>query len=69
MQTEVIAKHKFSADIVNFNLKRTESQLKKTSQNKSEKKACYRTDERYFCNDRDCEWWSECQQLVAEWMR
>ncbi len=69
MQTELMAKYKFSADIIDFNLKKNEAVQQKTSQNKSKKNSCYRTDERYFCKDRDCEWWCECQQLVAEWMR
>ncbi len=69
MQTQNITEYRFSAEVIDFNLKKAESLQQKTAQAKSEKKACFRTDERYFCHDRDCIWWSECQQLIAEWLR
>jgi len=30
---------------------------------------CFRTDQRYCCNEKNCEWVSECKSLVAEWRR
>ncbi len=69
MQTAKNTEYQFSAKVIDFNLKKAESIQQKSSQHKSEKRACFRTDERYFCRNRKCDWWSECQQLVAEWMR
>jgi hypothetical protein len=69
MQTEITPEYQYSTEVIDFNLKKAGAMQQKTAQIKSKKRACFRTDERYFCRNRNCDWWSECQQLVAEWMR
>ncbi|HFD13282.1 MAG TPA: hypothetical protein ENJ32_12565 [Crenotrichaceae bacterium] len=69
MQTQTVSEYKSSADVIDFGEKRVALQQLKNSKNKNEVKACFRSDERYLCQDRDCSLWGECQQLVAEWMR
>lgn len=34
-----------------------------------EKKACFQTDERYFCKNHSCSCSDECKKLIAVWMR
>ena len=31
--------------------------------------ACFLTDKRLFCQDRNCEWRKECCRLIAVWRR
>jgi hypothetical protein len=28
---------------------------------------CFRTDQRFFCRNQECEWRSKCLKLVASW--
>ncbi len=69
MQTEKMTEYKSSAEVIDFKAYKSGLMAAKTSFNKSEETTCFRTDERYFCHDRDCVRWNDCQQLIAEWLR
>lgn len=59
----------FTAVIIDFET-RKKVQRQRTLLNTNEgSPSCFQTDERYHCKDTECSSWSECQKLVAAWMR
>ncbi|MEE9339321.1 MAG: hypothetical protein V3U87_14690 [Methylococcaceae bacterium] len=72
MQTARIVEkneNNFSSNIIEFKLKPVVTQQQvKTKQNDT-KKACFQTDERYFCKNTQCSCAKECKKLIAAWMR
>lgn len=30
---------------------------------------CFKSEQRFFCDEIDCEWKDACNQLIAEWKR
>jgi len=69
MQTAKKLEYDTSAKIIHLNIHKLERRREHALQNESEKMSCFRTDERYFCKDKECVSWNECKKLVAEWMR
>lgn len=67
----VAIKPEYNSSAETICLKITESGQKqeKILQNKSEKRACFRTSERYSCKETECGCWNECKKLVAVWLR
>jgi len=58
----------FSENFIEFKLKSVEKKREKTIEDDKEK-ACFQTDERYFCKDYECKSSGECKKLIATWMR
>jgi len=69
MKADVKAKYEYSAEIIDFKLKKTEMKQDNDLENDSRKRACFRTDRRYMCQESNCASASECKKLVAIWMR
>lgn len=69
MKAEKKVNFEISAEIIDFETGKILTGQKQTLQNKSEKKACFRTDRRYFCKRTDCACAAECKKLIAIWMR
>ncbi len=62
----MITNQAISSNVIHFESYKMGSGLQNSA---NTAKTCFRTDERYFCKDRGCGSWQECQKLVAEWMR
>ncbi|HJO35386.1 MAG TPA: hypothetical protein QF361_04085 [Gammaproteobacteria bacterium] len=39
------------------------------SQERAGHAICFATERRHVCEESDCRWWQECQQLRADWIR
>jgi len=68
MQTAKRIEYKSTADIIDFEVQKKIHSIDNKQKN-TEKKPCFRTDERYFCKKTDCEFMQECKKLIAIWMR
>ncbi len=47
----------------------TINQLVRSIQQASHQRPCFRFEQNMLCKDKNCQWSSECQRLIAEWMR
>ena len=45
------------------------NELVRVIQKASQQPSCFQSDHSEFCEDKDCIWSTECQKLIAEWMR
>ncbi len=72
MQTARIVKkneNNLSNNIIEFKFKPAVIQQQIKIKQQDTKKACFQTDERYFCKDTQCSCAKECKKLIAAWMR
>ena len=69
MKADEKPKYEYSAEIIDFNLKKVEMKKYSDKQNASEEKPCFQTDQRYFCEEMNCACAKDCKKLIAEWMR
>ena len=56
-------------EIVEIEGVHTSITLIRTMQTERRTEACFLTDKRLFCQDRECEWRKQCCRLVAVWWR
>ncbi len=61
--------HDFSNNVIEFKLKPIATKREEETTKNDDKKACFQTDERYFCKDTQCSCAKECKKLIAAWMR
>ena len=45
------------------------TELVRVIQNASQQRSCFQSDHSKLCQDKNCIWSTECQKMIAEWMR
>lgn len=45
------------------------TELVRLIQNASQQRSCFQSDHSKLCKDKNCIWSTECQKMIAEWMR
>jgi hypothetical protein len=58
-----------TAVIIDFKTRKIRQHQANSAQSENEEKACFRSNHSYYCQDTACDRWSECQKLVAVWVR
>ena len=58
-----------AAGIQNVDLMCSEIELVHAIQKAEHHAPCYLSENRFFCNEKECEWSHECNRLLAAWMR